>query len=209
MAMFGLGAAQVLARMDRNERREAVPSIGRSIGIGGIGFCLASLCVFATVAFAERAMYQNLGLSGAYIVWTVLFILLGGSALSPIVVGPGRWWRFQLLFCLAFLLYAIGWIGFYFALGGLSGEWAGSLAGSVLMALMIALAFGVMKNFLHLSIVLFVANSAGYFLGEWLFFAIAGKAGMVLWGVLYGLFLGAGLGLSLYLAQAPLRDRFV
>src|SRR3712207_8665090 len=41
-----------------------------------ICFCAASLCVFATVAFAERWMYARLGLYGAYLAWTALFILL-------------------------------------------------------------------------------------------------------------------------------------
>ena len=52
---------------------------------GSIGFCLTSLCVFATVAFAERWMYENLGITGAYLVWTVLFIGLGGAVLRPLV----------------------------------------------------------------------------------------------------------------------------
>ena len=54
------------------------PSLARSIITGAIGFGLVSLCVFATVAFAERWMYRNLGLSGSYLAWTVLFILLSG-----------------------------------------------------------------------------------------------------------------------------------
>ena len=65
-----------------NSDTKAVPSLGRSLLIGGIGFSVVSLCVFATVAFAERWMYTNLGLLGAYVVWTILFILLGGAVLG-------------------------------------------------------------------------------------------------------------------------------
>ena len=205
--MFGLTSDRVIARIQQDGARSSIPSLGSSLLIGSFGFCLASQCVFATVAFAERWMYRNLGLSGAYVVWTVLFIFLGGALLSPLVIGPGRLWRFQLVFGMAFLLYAVGWVGSYFTLWGVAGEWAGSLVGSILMALVIAQAFGVMKTFFAQAASLFIANSAGYFLGDLLNNSIRGKTGMLLWGVMYGLFLGAGLGLSIFLAQTPLRNQ--
>src|SRR5262245_6808660 len=207
MDLFGLTADRVMARMRHDKRNNSIPSLSRSLLIGGVGFCFASLCVFATVAFAERWMYRNLGLGGAYTVWTVLFIFLGGALLSPLVIGPGRLWRFMFLFGMAFLLYAVGWVGSYFTLRGFKGEWAGSLVGSILMALVVAQAFGVMKTFFAQAAALFIANSAGYFLGDLLNNSIRGKTGMLLWGVLYGLFLGAGLGLSIFLAQTPLRNK--
>jgi len=207
MDLFGLTADRVMARIHQNGSHSSIPSLGHSLLIGSFGFCFASLCVFATVAFAERWMYRNLGLSGAYVVWTILFIFLGGALLSPLVIGPDRLWRFQLVFGMAFLLYAVGWVGSYFTLRGVAGEWAGSLIGSLLMALVIALAFGVMKTFIAQAAALFVANSAGYFLGGLLYSSISGKTGMLLWGVLYGLCLGTGLGWSIFIAQAPLRDR--
>ena len=205
MDLFGLTADRVMARMRRYESGNSVPSLGRSLLIGSLGFGFASLCVFATVAFAERWMYRNLGLSGAYVVWTVLFILLGGAMLSPLVIGPDRWRRFQLLFGMTFLLYAVGWVVSYFTLRGVAGEWAGSLVGSILMAFVIASAFGVIKTFFAQAAALFIANSAGYFLGGAIFYSTPGKIGMLLWGVIYGLCLGAGLGLSLFIAQTPLR----
>jgi hypothetical protein len=207
MDLFGLTSDRVMARMRQDERGNSIPSLGRSILIGSFGFCFASLCVFGTVAFAERWMYRNLGLSGAYFVWTVLFIFLGGALLSPLVIGAGRLWRFQLVFGTAFLLYAVGWIGSYFTLRGVAGEWAGSLLGSILMALVITLAFGVIKTLFAQAAMLFIANSTGYFLGDLLNNSIRGKTGMALWGVLYGLCLGAGLGLSIFLAQTPLRKK--
>ena len=56
---------------------------------GGIGFCLVSLVVFASVAFGERWMYMHLGVMGAYVVWTLGFILLGGAMLGSLI--SGRW----------------------------------------------------------------------------------------------------------------------
>lgn len=181
---------------------EAVPSLSRSILTGALGFCLVSLCVFATVAFAERWLYAHLGLLGSYLTWTALFILLGGGALGSLVTGRRRLPRFYLLFGLAFFAYAAGWVGAYFALRGTVGEWAGSLAGSLLMGSVLAVGFGVARSALNLSAALFVANSVGYFLGSALNNSVGGRAGMLLWGAVYGLCLGAGLGAALYLAQA-------
>jgi hypothetical protein len=48
---------------------------------------------------------------------------------------------------------------------------------------------------------LFIANSAGYFLGSAINEYVGGPSGMLLWGVVYGLFLGAGIGALLSLLQ--------
>jgi len=178
-----------------------VPSFGKSIITGAIGFGLASLCVFATVAFAERWMYRNLGELGAYVVWTVLFILLGGAVLGSLVVGRWRLPKFYLLYGLAFFFYAVGWMAAYFVLRDGAGEWVGSLAGSIFMALVFAMGFGVMSSTWKFAVLLFVANSVGYFLGSALNASFGGSTGMLLWGAAYGLFLGAGLGAVLHYAQ--------
>lgn len=191
-----------VVRAVRDGDVNAPPPLGRSILNGGLGFCLASLCVFATVAFAERWMYARLGLYGAYLAWTALFILLGGGALGTLAVGRWRLPRFYALFGLAFFAYAAGWVGAYFTLRGAAGEWVGSLAGSLLMGCVFAFEFGAARVVLNLSTVLFVANSIGYFLGSALNDAVGGRAGMLLWGAVYGLSLGAGLGAVLHLAQA-------
>ena len=185
------------------------PSLQRSIVMGGVGFCLASLCVFATVAFAERWMYNQLGISGAYVVWTILFILLGGGVLSPLVIRSMRVLRFYALFSAAFFMYAIGWVGAYFILRGSAGEWVGSFAGSVFMSLVIAAGFGVLRAAFSSSIMLFVANSAGYFIGSALNDVFGGKTGMLLWGAMYGLTLGAGLGAVLYSVQAQRKSKSI
>lgn len=180
---------------------QSVPSLPRAVVTGAAGFGAVSLCVFATVAFAERWMYMNLGLWGAYLAWTLLFILLGGAAVGSVVVGRWRLPKFYLLFAGAFFAYAVGWVGAYFVLRGGAGEWVGSLLGSVLMALVFAAGFGAMRSIVKLSALLFVANSIGYFLGSALNDYFGGREGMLLWGVAYGLFLGAGIGAVLWLAQ--------
>lgn len=181
--------------------RIALPSLARSVITGAIGFSLVSLCVFATVAFAERWMDKNLGMLGSYVAWTALFIVLGGSALGSLIVDTWRLPRFFLLFGLAFFAYAAGWVFAYFVLRGTTGEWVGSLAGSVLMAAVFAAGFGALRSILKLSALLFVTNSIGYFLGSALNDYFSGRAGMLMWGVMYGLFLGAGIGAVLHLLQ--------
>ena len=179
----------------------SVPSLARSIGIGALGFGVVSLVVFATVAFAVRLMYRTLGVYGAYIVWIVLFVLLGGAVLGSLVRGRWRLPKFFLLFGVAFFAYGFGWMAAYFTLRSSGGEWAGSLIGSIAMALIFAAAFRTMRSAPLYSLILFVANSAGYFLGAALASSIAGPTGMLLWGVAYGLFLGAGIGAVLHYAQ--------
>lgn len=178
-----------------------VPSLSRSIATGAIGFSVVSLCVFATVAFAERWMLRNLGLTGSYLAWIALFILLSGVVFGPLVVGRWRLPKFYLLFGLAFFAYAAAWMIGYFTLRNVSGEFVGALVGSVLMAIVFAAALGSLKSVLKLSAVLFVSNSLGYFLGAALFYSLSEPTGMLLFGVVYGLLFGAGIGAALQLAQ--------
>jgi hypothetical protein len=182
-------------------------SLSRSVLLGAVGFFFASLIVFGTVAFGEGWMYRNLGEYGSYTSWTVLFILAGAAALKPLRFPNLSGAAFYVTFCVAFLLYAAGWSAAYFLLGGgavLFGglsEWTASLAGSILMALTIALGMGDVSVAPKLIAILFPANSAGYFLGGAAFYTMHSRTGMVAWGAIFGLFLGAGLGASLFLAQ--------
>jgi hypothetical protein len=178
-----------------------VPSLSKAITTGAIGFGVVSLCVFATVAFAERWMIQNLGLAGAYITWIVLFILLSGAVFGSLVAVRWRLPKFYLLFGLAFFAYSAAWMLAYFKLGRTAGEAVGSLIGSVLMALVFAWGFGALRAIVKLSAVLFVSNFFGYFVGVALFDFFSAPLGMLLFGVVYGLFFGAGIGVALQLVQ--------
>jgi len=184
------------------DTRSSAPSLKRSILIGAIGFSITSLIVFGTVAFAQIWMYQHVGVTGAYLVWIALFILLGGGALSPLVKGTLSLMSFYALFGAAFLLYGVAWMAAYFTLKLGAGEWLGSLACSVAMALVLAAAFRVTQKALTFSAILFVSNSAGYFLGSLIYYSWGRPAGLALWGAFYGACLGAGLGAVLYLAQS-------
>lgn len=178
-----------------------LPSLARSIVTGAIGFGLVSPCVFATVAFAEGWMYQNLGLNGSYLTWIVLFILLSGAVFGSLVVSRWRLPKFYLLWAVAFFAYAAAWMIAYFSLGRTTGELVGALAGSILMALVLATGFRTLISTVKLSAVLFVSNSPGYFIGAALFDSLSAPTGMLLFGVAYGLFFGAGIGAALQLVQ--------
>jgi hypothetical protein len=141
---------------------KTLPSLSRAAAIGAVGFSVASLCVFATVAFGERWLYTHVGVAGAYVLWISLFILLGGAMLGSLVIGRWRLPKFYLLYGIAFFAYAVGWVGAYFTLRGTAGEWVGSIAGSVLMALVFAVGFGAIRSTMKFAVILFVTNSLGY-----------------------------------------------
>jgi len=171
----------------------------REVLRGGIGFCLVSFVVFATVAYGERWMYARLGVLGAYVAWTLAFIVPGGFVLGSVV--DDRRGKFYLLWGLAFFVYAAGWVGAYFLVRGVLGEWLGSLIGSLLMTIVFAFGFSTARSIPKLSLLLFIANSAGYFLGSALNDYVGGRPGMLLWGIIYGLFLGTGISSLLHLLQ--------
>ena len=178
---------------------------------GAVGFGLASLVVFGTVAFGERWMYQTLGLYGAYGAWTLLFIVPSAAALRSLVADPARKRAFPLLFAAAFFLYAVGWMAGYFLLrkswGEQPAELVASLLGSALLALTLAVGLCAARRFVPMFGILFAANTAGYFLGGALLFTLGRPVGMLLWGVVYGLLLGAGLGAAIHRAQEAASER--
>jgi hypothetical protein len=179
-----------------------LPSLPKSVVTGAIGFGLVSLCVFATVAFAESWMFLNLGSFGSYIAWIVLFILLSGAVFgSLVVVDRWRLPKFYLLWAVAFFAYAAVWMIAYFSIGRTKGEAVGSLVGSIFMAVVLAAGFRSLSSTVKLSALLFVSNFLGYFLGVALFDSLSEPTGMLLFGVVYGLLFGAGIGAALQIVQ--------
>lgn len=185
----------------------ATASLAQSIVRGAIGFSLASLVVFATVAFGESWLYRRFGELGAYGIWTLLFILLAGSLLRPLVANTRQRARFPWVFGLAFFSYASAWTMSYFLLRSAVGEWLGSLAGSVAITCVLAQAFRAWSRWTRMGLGLFVSHSCGYFLGEGFHAWVAGPLGMLLWGLCYGIGFGLGLGYSLHMAQLSTREQ--
>ena len=92
--------------------------------------------------------------------------------------------------------------GFLSSFGIQRGSGIGSLLGSVLMIIVFALGFNAPRSILKLSLLLFITNSAGYFLGSAVNDCVGGRPGMLLWGAIYGLLLlGSGISALLFLLQ--------
>ncbi len=191
----------------------AYPAVMR----GSLGFATVSVAAFSVWAFAGRWCYAHIGEAGLYAVIAMVFLGLSGLLLHPLVRGPGSLLRFYRIFVPAFLAYAVVWCGAWFAWHFGTGEWLGSLFGSVVFAALVGRAFGNFRRFIQVSAVLFVTHSAGYFLGgKWMDW-LSGPAGAELlagfsktqisalaklgWGLLYGLGLGAGLGYAFFTFQ--------
>jgi hypothetical protein len=186
----------------KNSVQFPMPSLKQSILTGGIGFSLVSLLVFTLVAFAQRWMFERLGVTGAYLVWIALFILLGGRALSSLAAGHWGLVKFYGLFGAAFFAYGASWMASYFTLRGMAGQWLGALSGSVAMAVVFAAGFGALRSAPILCLLLFVTNSIGYFLGSFFYYSWGRPAGLMLWGAFYGGCLGGGIGAVIYLARS-------
>ena len=187
--------------MAQHPQTAPVPSLQRAIVTGALGFCLVSLCVFATVAYGEEWLYRNLGVLGSYLVWTVLFVVLSGAVFGSLVRGRWRLPRFYLPWTVAFFAYAASWTAAYFSLRRTTGEFVGALVGSILMAVVLAAGFRALRSIVKLAAVIFVANALGYFIGAAIFTSLLNETGMLLFGAVYGLFFGAGIGAALHFAQ--------
>jgi len=184
-----------------------MPSLAQSILFGSLGFGVVSVGVFATVAFGERWMFQHLGEAGAYGAWALLFMLATGGVMSPLVIGPEKFWRFCGLFALAFFIYAGVWVGTYLSLHGKSGELLASVLGPALLGMTLAKAFDAAHVVPRVAVMLSLTHATGYFIGELLYHNFSAPLGMLLWGVSYGLGFGAGIGRALYACQEPVRER--
>src|ERR1051325_10244797 len=131
-----------------------------------------------------------------------------GAVFGSLVVIRWRLPRFYLLFALAFFMYAAGWMIAYFTLHRTAGEVVGSVVGSVLMGLVFAIGFGALRSTIKLSVVLFILNFLRYFLGAAILNSLRSPTGMLLFGVVYGLFFGAGIGAVLQMVQQVQRNEF-
>ena len=208
MSLFGLDSKNVLARMPESSFVR-IPSLVESVLVGSIGFGLVSLLVFGTVAFGERWLYAHLGLGGTYALWTFCFVAGAGAMLNSIVIGSGSLIRFYGAFTLSFVLYAAAWMAAYFVLRGKTGEWIGSIAGTILMGLILCIAFGAPDSAGRAIPALVAGNLAGYFLGRWIWRSVPGPTGMLGWGIIYGVLFGLGLGYALYACQARVRTELI
>jgi len=219
--MFGLDPQSIAARV-KASGSSYVPTASESVWRGMIGFTVVSLGGFAPWMLAGRWFYWNTGELGLYVVCAVVFIGLSGLLMHRLVIGPGSLVRFYKIFSLAFVSYSVAWTIGWMMLRGAAGGVVGSLAGMAVMGGILAFGFAAGGATIRIIGVLFVANVAGYFIGEWTHNgALALKEGNALgivleqsvravlskaaWGLCYGLGFGAGLGWAFYFCQSEAR----
>ena len=168
--------------------------------ISTFGFGLATLVVFGSWAFLGQWFYGTLGELGAYLAWMLLYLGIGGETLKGLLPEWSRW-RFHQVFSLAFMAYALAWMVAWFALRNFGGEMLGALCGSVAMGWVLCLRLRHMREWLRVSVILFVSNGSGYFLGSWLHQQWDMPWGALGWGAAYGLMFGGGIGPAIWFAR--------
>jgi hypothetical protein len=184
---------------------------------GSIGFVIVSLGAFSVWALGGRWFEAHFGEAGLYSACALVFLGLSGVLLHPLVRGTGSFLRFYAVFLPAFLAYAIIWCAAWFILHFGLGEWLGSFFGTAAFVSVAGWRFRNYHGWLTLILVVFGFHSAGYFLGGWSMYWVAGPTGSAMltglskhgigivaklsWGLWYGLGFGAGIGCAFYYLQ--------
>src|SRR4051812_39553983 len=105
MSFFQLDPASIAARA-RAAGTPRIPSLGRSLLIGIVGFTVVSVAGFIPWAHFGDLLGPLVGERGVYVVCALVFIALSGPALHRLIIGPGSLTRFYQVFSSAFVVYA-------------------------------------------------------------------------------------------------------
>ena len=222
MSWFGLNPQEIIDRSTADGVLPSGRSLTRSLVHGALGFTLVSIAGFAPWAVFGRPLHRAMGEAGLYAVCAAVFIGLSGLCLHKLILGPGSLSRFYAVFAVAFTAYAIAWIAAWMSFGGHLGSALGLLAGTLVMAWLLVLAFDAKEQFVKVAAALFILNAIGYFAGGVVQGAVASldrarflgvalqrsdrvMLANLLWGVCYGLGFGAGLGLAFHFCQTKVR----
>lgn len=189
----------------------------RSLFLGSLGFAAVSVAAFSIWAFGGRWFHTHGGDAAMYSAIAAVFLGLTGAVLHKLVRGERPLTRFYAAFLPAFFAYAVVWCLAWFVIKGASGEWLGSLAGSLVFAAIVRKHMGARTAFISTGLIVFAAHSLGYFMGGKVMYGILGgccaeffdgwsreQLGIVAklgWGLLYGLGFGAGIGVAFDRAQ--------
>jgi hypothetical protein len=207
MKFLGFYPETVAARVRATAAPPRLLTLGQSLGFGAGGLCLSMLIVLAIAAVSGNVLKKYLGDKSVEVLSALLFILLSGGLIRRLVIPPAPALRVHILFAGAYLLYVVAWAAAYRPFRNLLGEWLGSVAGGMGLGLMFATVFDAPKQAVRVILVLCVTSTAGYFGGKFLQPHIPGLAGALVWGAVYGLGLGTGVGYALYTCQEPARQR--
>jgi hypothetical protein len=208
MAWFQLDPQSIATRARATDPPSPPPTLAASLLRGVVGFTLVSVAGFAPWAFGGAWFYPRVGEAGLYATCAVVFIVLSGLLLHPLIIGPGSLARFYKLFGFAFAAYSAAWIGCWMWLGGDAGGITGLLSGTIAMGAIFVCAFDAPRAALPVIVALFALNTLGYYAGGWAMDKLVVsqmRVAMLLWGVGYGVGLGAGLGFAFHRCQAEAR----
>jgi hypothetical protein len=173
-----------------------------SVLLGALGFALTSVAAFSVWAFGAAWFQDHGGELAMYAGCTVVFVLLSGLLLHPLISGPSRVIGIYKTFIPAFLAYAVAWCVAWFAMRDRTGEWMGSAAGCLAFAAVFAMLFRNWRALLPAAVVLFILHSAGYFAGGVLYEDYMHMPrGRLVWGLVYGAGFGAGIGYAYWAMQ--------
>lgn len=224
MRWLKLDPESIAARVRESGVPARIPTLAGSLARGIAGFTILSVAGFAPWALWGRPLVRIAGEAGMYAACALVFIALSGLLLHGLVAGPRTYWRFTALFGVAFAAYSAAWIVGWMTLRGHPGSLVGLLVGAAFMGWIIATAFGDRGAAPKSVAAIFILNTVGYYAGGWVEgkaahladLSLAGLAlekpppaavAMLLWGVCYGLGMGAGLGLAFYFSQKTVRER--
>jgi len=171
-----------------------LPGLAGSVIRGGLGFAAVGVAAFSVWAFGRG----RLGTVGIYGGVAAAFLVLSVCFLHPLAASP---WRFLRAFVPGFAAYCIVWCLAWFQLGFGLGEWLGSAGGCLAFALAAGAALGRLRRVPQAALVLFLAHSAGYFLGGLPYYRWREQLPvtvMLTWGLIYGLGFGAGIGYAFH-----------
>jgi hypothetical protein len=173
-----------------------------SLVLGALGFALTSVAAFSVWAYGAGWFETHGGELAMYSGCTVVFVVLSGLLLHPLVQGQDRVSRIYKTFIPAFLAYAVAWCVAWISMRDRTGEWLGSVAGSVAFAAVLALMFRNGRALLPAAIAVFILHSFGYFAGSALYEDYMHMPrGRLIWGLVYGLGFGAGIGCAYWAVQ--------
>lgn len=222
MSWFQLDPTNTARRVESSGKTPHGPTLRESVLRGMIGFTLVSVAGFTPWVLAGNWFYRNPGELMMYSSCALVFVGLSGLLLHRLIIGPSSLGRFYAFFSAAFLVYSVGWIGGWMLLRGHAGSIVGLLAGTFLMSVFFGMAFEAKQKIVVVSVVLFVTNALGYFVGGWIEGYLHqqkefGIAGVVLsgaslaifmkymWAICYGAGFGAGLGIAFFVCQTEVR----
>ena len=162
---------------------------------GGLGFAVVSTAAFGVWVFGGKWFSHHGGEAAMYAGCCLVFLLLAGVLLHPLLQGQKTVSRFYKIFIPAFIVYAVAWCAGWFLMGAGNGEWVASLAGSVAFTVIMAAMLNGWRALPLSALVMFLGHSAGYFAGEKVCYTSLHSANSeLMWGALYGLGFGLGIG---------------